>query len=275
MTSLRRIFLLMICSSLLFSCSACAWTSNGLMAGAAPETSLLSLYVYDGETACRAYVHKEARDVLNALDRVPATEAPNWSPADVTLPIYGLEVGAAEGSLLAAWSGGYWITPEGTAYQFDFDFEKLLQDYPWSDWDTLSSFAYIPCARSLAQDESGWNSTLLSPAPKREAPAGISMTLDAQGSDTVTVRFANASGAEWTYGEPFSLEALVGYVWYEVPARGNWGFFSIAYILPDGEAQDKDYSLELYGELPAGRYRLVTGGLSAEFAVDAQVPTVG
>lgn len=50
-------------------------------------------------------------------------------------------------------------------------------------------------------------------------------------------------------------------------SAGNWGFTDIAYILLAGEAQEKTFHLTMYGELPAGKYRLVTENLAVEFTL--------
>jgi len=243
-------------------------TSNGLMQNASPTTSALAFYTYNGEKVFLMFIYDSGTEqsILNKFDAVKATEAENWSLEDITLPIYGLEIGSTDGtSIFAAWSGGYWISQDGAVYSFDFDFTGIEQDYSWPDGDEFSSFSVFPCARILSQNESGWNSTLLTPAAELSPPKGITMTLDAWEGDAVTVNIINESGAEWSYGEHYSLQVLLDSVWYEIPSvPGNWGFNDIAYIIHDGEKQDKTYNLTMYGDLPAGTYRLVAENLSVE-----------
>lgn len=270
----KRIISTVLCGVLVLCMVSCkGTTSNGLMQDASPSTSALALYTYNGDKVCRMFIFDSdtTQSILDELDAVKATEAERWSLDDITLPIYGLEIGSTDGtSILAAWSNGYWISQDEAVYSFDFDFTGLEQDYSWSDGDEFSSFAVFPCARILSQNESGWNGTLLTPAIELSPPSGITMTLEAWEDDAVTVNIINESGAEWSYGEYYSLQVLLDGMWYEIPAvPGNWGFNDIAYIIQDGEKQDKTFHLTMYGNLPAGVYRLVAENLSVESIVAA------
>ena len=242
--------------------------SNGLMEGASPGTSALALYYYDGGEVSFSYIYDTPaiQSLLNELDALKATETADWSLEDISPPIYGLNIGAADGwGMFAAWSNGYWITQSGTAYKFDFDFAELYEKYPGTDKRDFTSFSIFPCAYFLTQDESGWNSTLLTPAAEPKPPVGVTMTLESWRKDTVTVNITNNGAEDWMYGEYFALEVLLNGAWYEIPATpGNWAFNSLGLIVQSGETQSKTYSLAMYGELPYGTYRLVAYELSAE-----------
>lgn len=242
--------------------------SNGFMKGASPDTSALTFYTYNGEQAYHMFNFDSSmqQSIIDKIDAVDATKANDWSIKDVTLPIYALSIGSEDGmDITGAWSNGYWITQDGSAYHFDFDFAGLEKDYTWSDKDELHSFTYFPCARILSQNESGWDTTLLTPAEPLSPPKGITMTLEDWKDNMVTVNIINKSGAEWMYGEAFGLEVLLEDLWYDVPpASGNWAFTSIGLLIQDGETQEKTYQLDMYGDLPAGTYRLVAEGLSVE-----------
>ena len=251
---------------------ACARTTpNSLMAGASPSTSALTFYSHDGEKMYCSYIYdsKTTQGILDELAAVKAAEAKNWSLEDITFPIYGLSICAMDGfEIFAAWSNGYWISKDGTAYSFDFDFKKLEQDSPWMDKTDFSSFSFFPCARILVKDENGWNNRLLTAAADLETPDGVTMTLESWDDETVSVNIVNNSGTEWMYGEHYYLQVSLDGVWYEIPATpGNWGFNDIGLIVQDGEEQNKTYNLTMYGELPAGTYRLVAYGLSVETTI--------
>lgn len=257
---------------LIISLVACGKTTyNGLMKDATPNTSALTYYIYDGEFVRRSLTFdtNTKQSILDKLDRAKAIEAENWSLEDITLPIYGLEIGSADGTnIFAAWSNGYWISQDGTVYSLDFDFAGLEQNYIWPNEDKFHSFAVFPCARFLTQDENGWNRTLLTPAIDLSPPEGIILTLEAQNNDGVTINILNESGAEWSYGDTFGLQVLLEGVWYDIPTiPGNWGFSAISYVIQDGEEQSKTYNLTMYGKLPLGNYRLVTKDLSVEFMI--------
>ena len=242
--------------------------SNGLMEGASPSTSALAIYYYNGENVFCSYIFESniEQDILYELDAVRAVEVDDWSLEDITLPIYGLRIGATDGlDIFAAWCNGYWISQTGNVYRFDFDFAKLEKKYSWSHEQELSSFSVFPCAYFLTQDERGWNSTLLVPTEELKAPDGITMTLEAWDIDTVKVSIKNDSSTDWMYGELYSLHVSLNSVWYDIPPTpGGWAFISIGLTIGGGQTQNKTYHLDMYGELPAGTYRLVAFGLSVE-----------
>jgi len=262
--------MLMLCMT---SCSKT--TSNGLMSGASPNTSALTLYNYNGETTTCSHVYdsKTIQGILEELDIAKITEAKSWSLEDITLPIYGFEIGSTDGtSIFAAWSNGYWISQDGVVYDFDFDFEKLEQNNPWTDETDYSSFTVFPCAYFLSQDENGWNNMLLQPVTENLAPPnGVDIALEAWGSETVSVTITNNSGSEWLYGEDYSLQVLLDGAWRDIPTTsGNWALNGIGLIIQNGEEHKKTYYIDKYGILPTGIYRLVAYGLSVEMGEETE-----
>ena len=246
-------------------------TGGDLLANASPETSALAFYVYDGETVTQRYLFEaeETERLLGVLSAVSLSEAADWSPADLTLPVYGIEIGGKDGSTVqGAWSNGTWIAQDGTAYGFDFDLSAFETGYSWAEPTTWETTTILPCARFLAQAVDGWQTEWMTPSARLVAPEGITAALLEQVDGALTIEFANHSGAEWTYGEAYSLQVLLDGVWYCVPELpGNWAFNSIAYVLEDGGTAERTYSLAPYGELPAGNYRLETEGLTVKFTI--------
>lgn len=240
--------------------------SNGLMKDANPDDSNMALYVYDGDAVCESWIYdrQEKIEIIHALDQVRAAEAESWSLEDITLPVYGLWIGKNDGgSIFAAWSNGYWIAQDGTAYKFKFDFSGLEKAYSWEGRESYDSFTNFPCARYLTLDQNGWDSALLTPAPELVPPDGITMTLEEWSREEVSVDFYNESGAIWNFGEMFHLQVLLDDTWYEIPPTpNNWAFNLGTYPVEDREIRSMTYPLMMYGELPPGTYRLVTHGLS-------------
>jgi len=272
MKALFRISFVLFLSTLFLLTVACDTASNDLMEGASPSTSALALYQFDGETVTRAFVFEEnlVRQILDELGSVRATELDDWSLNDITLPIFGFRMGTYSGETISvAWSNGYWITQDGRAYSFDFDFDELQQDYDWTSRDSFTSFTVFPNARLFVQDDNGWDSRFLTPAPPIVSPAGIIMTLNSWEDNIVSVDITNNNDVEWMYGQSFALHVFIGGVWYEVPTEGgNWAFTAEGLIVPPGETIEHIYNLQMFGNLPYGIYRIFGYGLSVELTDD-------
>ena len=266
-----KIFLVILLSAVVLFTVACSATSNELMEGASPSTSALALFRFDGEVVTREFIFDASttQQILDELSSVRATELESWSLDDITLPMFGFWIDTGTGaSINVAWSNGHWITQDGRAYSFDFDFEQLQQDYDWTSRDTFSSFALFPNARLFAQNDNDWDSRFLTPAPPIVAPDGISMHLNSWGSDTVSVDITNSNDVEWMYGQGYVLHVLLDGRWYEVPTAGeSWAFTDEGLIVRPDETIEHIYHLQMYGDLPAGTYRLVGYGLYVEHTI--------
>ncbi|MDE6599826.1 MAG: hypothetical protein K2K34_07090, partial [Oscillospiraceae bacterium] len=141
-------------------------TGNTLMANASPETSALEFFVYDGENSKLWYLfnNSQENEILKAISAVPAEKAEDWSPELFTAPAYGFEISDTDGWVLeAVWSNGYWITQDGEAYRFDYDFGTFLDKYDWSDERVFSAAAMLPCANIICRDGDNWYADRLSP----------------------------------------------------------------------------------------------------------------
>ena len=244
----------------------CACGRNDLLKKAGNN---VRIYRWDGEKTVDYwnYEIKKGRPVVKALKAVPAKKAPDWTADLAETPLYGVSVDTSDGTgLKALWTGGYWIDEAGNAWTFDFDFEQLIAD---TEWHSVQEHAGIgvPCSRYAAQNGDSWNPAFLNPAEEPKAPAKVSMTLTAQTDEAVTVTLQNEGSAQWMYGEYWQLHVLLEDGWYNVPAiPGNWGFIDIGYLLQPGQTVEKTFRLDvMYGDLPAGQYRVVLSGLTAEF----------
>lgn len=268
---MKKICIFLLCAAIFCCLAACgAGAGNDLFAEASPDTSVLTLYVYEhgqcGESGWISNLEME-REILRELSSVNVKPAEGWSPSDVTYPIYALTIGSEDGlGVHAVWSNGYLIMRDGSAWRFEYDFPKFREErFADAAWDAVP-FSYIPCARHLAEGESGWNSALMTSAEPLTPPESVTIELVNWTKDAVEVKLANEGSEEWLYGEYFSLQVLLDGVWYHVPPTSemNWGFTDIAYILAPGETRNESYSLMMYGDLPEGQYRLVVEGLSVE-----------
>jgi len=245
---------------------------NELMGDASAEYSAFMFYTFDGETAQQQIVFQSTayrQGIIDELSSVPVTRATEWTLDDITLPIYGIEMGTTCGhGMRAAWSNGFWITQTGDAYRFDFDFEAFTERIQ-GEQQGATIFAWFPNAINLTRDENGWRNTLLTPAAELNPPDGIEMTFVSNTNENVTYTLTNNNDFTWTYGIHFRVDALLNCVWYTIPTMpGNWGFIDLGFHLEAGQTETSTRSLYMYGELPPGTYRLVTHDMYAVFEIE-------
>ena len=270
---MKKILALLLCAVLILPLFGCGMAKgNNLWKEASPGTSAMHFYRFDQEGGRGGITFNQSDEgaILKRLSAVNAVPVTDWTAEQVKLPVYGIEIGTKDGmGIHAAWSDGYLILRDGSVYKFDFDFSALETDYGWEYSRTPSSLSSMPCGRLLSEGQNGWIANHLSPADELTAPKGITMVLKEQSTDKISVELTNNSGTEWCYGEYFSLQVLLNGTWYSVPVLDdlNYAFNDIGIILSAGKTQAKSYSLGSYGTLPAGTYRLVMYGLSAEFSV--------
>lgn len=253
--------------------TSCAGSTNTLFETASPESSVMEIYVYDGERVIDYYISDDPaeREILSRLTEVSAKETRAVTTADVTLPIYGFGMGTGDGEgLLMAWSDGKLYDRDGSVYEFDFDFESVLSEYDFSELWSGDGILSVPCAKYLVLDENGWNKTYLSVAEDKESPGGIELEITYDGEGQIHAVYRNNGTEEWDFGAYYSLQANLDGEWYTVPSspEQNFGFVDIGYMLESGGEWETTYSLEMYGELPAGLYRIVAYGLTAEFTIE-------
>ncbi len=271
MKQLFSAILFLFCTFLLAGCAG-RHAGNTLLENASPDTSALALYCYDGSITTCSYLYDstEVQKALQSLSAVDAKKSGNFTPSQAAAPVYAISIGGKDGNdIQAAWSNGYWIAQNGVSYRFDYDFKALASEYSWSDPQTWTSTAILPCARHLRQDSSGWYAPFLTPAEPLDPPENISASMVSRENDAITVAFENQGDAQWTYGKYFSLHVLLDGIWYVVPPIPDsiWGFPDIACILPAHTAQQETYSLTMYGSLPDGTYRLVAENLAVELTL--------
>jgi len=246
---------------------------NELMGNASAEYSAFMFSVFDGEIVQSKIIFQSVsfrQSIIDELASVPVVRVTDWTLQDITLPIYGISMGTTCGyGIQAAWSNGFWITQTGDAYRFDFDFEEFTQRHHWDSLDSHMNFAWFPNAINLTQDEDGWSNRLLTPAMELNPPEGIKMALVSNSNEDVTFTLTNNNDKYWFYGTPFRVDVLLDGIWYSIPTTTeNWGFADIGLILDAGRTETKTYSLQMYGELPSGTYRLVKHDMYVIFEIE-------
>lgn len=251
-------------------------SGNDLLNLKLPENSFdtLSMYCYNGEKTFWGYLFDDdaEREILESLSAVSAKMAEDWSPADIAFPVYGIKYNGVE----AAWSNGYWITQTGEAYRFEYDFAAVWEDYDWDGKDnTWSTAAIMPCSYYFCRDENGWIKDYLPPTgnlPEMPDTLAVSSKLD---GDKLTVSFTNNGEKKWYFGEYFEVQAQLDGKWYNIPKLpGDWVYPAIALLVMPQQILEHEYDLICCGELPEGKYRLVTESFWTEFYIGNAAETV-
>ena len=261
---------LLILAAVLYGIRNDRRNDNGgnILAGASPDTSALQMYYFDGETVVvrTLYDSGTEKEVIKKINVIPLLAAEEDALSQMEPPFYGFWISGQDGfDISVSPSGGVWLKNDGAVYYGDTDLSVLWEQMEGKDediWNVLN----FPNAGRL----SAYHTIFLLKADEQtaESPEGLTMTVEDIGTSEITVRIANNSGEEFSYGEYFSLQKQIDGQWYTIPVRAdNVGFQDIAHILPDGESASETYNLDLYGTLEPGIYRLVVETLFAEFLV--------
>jgi len=111
------------------------------------------------------------------------------------------------------------------------------------DMNDLRALLGLPAGIPSDDEEWGAEMTMTNVTPK-----GGTLTINVSGS---------AAGGRLQCGDDFVIEALTENGWEPLEARENAVFNSVAYDLDLGKQKETDISWDwIYGELPAGTYRL-------------------
>ncbi|MBR4965551.1 MAG: hypothetical protein IKY53_03565, partial [Lachnospiraceae bacterium] len=86
----------------------------------------------------------------------------------------------------------------------------------------------------------------------------VILTMDKYKSWEGEMVLRNNSEKSYTYGELFEIQYRYGNEWHRVPYLNKFGFYDLAYALLAGGSEAISVNWEqIYGELPAGNYRIV------------------
>ncbi len=253
--------------------SAFTLGKNRLFGG---EDARVALLTWDGAQQMRTSYDLTPAQSASLLEALCNTAI--WPVDSVSVStdqmVYGIKCYKDEEPYVTRYllANGFLLTEEGEAYQFDFDFERWAAEAGPLDDTTLQNprgICYMPCIRQLAQTPDGWRTEWLAPAPEPEPPAEITAELVEANEEVVTFTLTNHGAHPWDYGYSAILHVQVAGEWYLVPY--DWGFTSLGYSLGSGKTEEKTCGIHwLYGDLPAGHYRLVWEGVPVEFDLPAQ-----
>lgn len=264
---MKRMLCLLFALLLLTGCGR----TVDLMPKASPSTSVLSLYVYDGETITRQHLFETDTVRAEAMEDFRKAKA---KPADVDLttlqpPYYGLEMGGTDGwTVYGLWADGYFIRGNGKVYEFDYDFEKFRREYDFEEPDEFRVLTVLPCMNYLAKTKNGWNTAVLTLSDFKPVEQPVNAVLIEQTKTHLTIELTNNGAEEWCYGHAFWLETEIDGKWYRIPAEQDVAFTEEGLLVAAGDTAEECCWIEPYGDLPAGTYRLVFyQNLSVEFTI--------
>lgn len=107
----------------------------------------------------------------------------------------------------------------------------------------------------------------LVPGDEPEIPDGeAGMTVTDYYIEELTAVIQNRTDEELTVGKDFTLLSVTDSGYTDIAPEQEQYFENTEYTLAPGEEETVYYDLSAYGELPAGKYRIVDGsGISADF----------
>ena len=233
--------------------------------------SVLEIYKYDGKKIVAGMIvdNDIKEEILDMIANLTFEKVEDWSTDQITYPIYGVGTGTETGNWLeVAWSNYYWIGADGTVCKTDFDLSVLETEYEWEHEREVSSMTAFPKSWYLSRTDSGWNAENMWQVSELEVQKDIKASLVKQTEKYLTVSMENTGEKEVDYGRAYTLQVKQEGIWYEVPWFENVDFTMEAIILPPGDTVEETYSLEYFGDLPEGTYRLVVSGCCAvEFSI--------
>lgn len=254
------------------SMTACTAESNTLWENASPETSALTFYIYDGKSSQQLMMfdNTESNKLLSELSSENVKPVEDIPDDEITLPLFGIDISDKNGCPLSAlWTNGYLIMQNGNIYEFDHDLSHIEEKYTWESTNEYENKIYLPCSDILARGDKGWLSDYLNRSENTAAQDGLSYEIAGFENNSLKTRLTNNNDTPFIYGEHYSLQVQLEGIWYDVPARSNnnYCFIDIAYELSGNSSAELTHSLEMFGQLPHGRYRICKETLSAEFNI--------
>ena len=241
-----------------------------LLEKAAPQSSALEIYCFDGKNTIRRTVFDEAwKDkVINAVNSLNLTTADDSVLLEWSEPCYGITMGDLDGmEIWLTYSNGLWIEKGGALYHGELDLAALFDEAASLDRtleNTFKSGISMPNSAILAKHFIKYCQKATGDEVTEKD--GVSLHFVSIDGNKVTVEYNNNSDKEYLYGDYYYLQKNINGEWYQIPvAFSNYAFNDIAHILNPGGNAKFTCDLTMYGELEAGHYRIVKENLYAEF----------
>jgi len=240
-----------------------------LLKDASASTSAMVLWKNDGSgtTASWLYNQEEEQEIVDYINGTHPGNAVKVDASSLKGNMYGIEIGRTDGTFTGfVWKDGYVFDNDGSVYKTDIDFD-MIEKYQWQDKNKMSLSSF-PNMYYIARHNGRWNKNYLEPGKKLQS-SGLKLKLKEIKGNSLELRLKNTTKKTLSYGEYFSIQVKLGGRWYDIPAKEDLAFIDIAYILNAGKSVKKTYDISAYGELPAGKYRIVVEGACAGFNINA------
>lgn len=252
---------------------------NTLFEDILQQTDMLRFFTLDDGEAIRFAETRNtsvAKEVFDFAAAVSAEKTNDWSASKMTFPVYGFYAydDANRVTFSAAWSNGFLVTSDGTAYRFDCDFSTVETGYDWDGYGYYGNghVSDMPCGYFFSFDENGWIKENISkrlPFIPVQAPEDV--TVEYQSFDNgggLSVLMTNNRTTDFYFLDIFHTEVLLDGEWYDIPTmKGSLPYSEERLKLPAETSNLMIFPLETYGDLPSGNYRVVGDGFYVEFTV--------
>lgn len=227
-----------------------------------PEDEHVELSIcFENQYSERNLYSKEEVQALNdLLAQASAQPVEDWTVPEDPWPIYGICIWNAIGDgqdLDVACFGNLWVDNQGRAFQVEgLDLQALTDIFP-EGWDQEDR-SYIPSRRALALRDGHWNEQFLIPSDLPPLWTDVSMTLD-DPSEGLSWTLTNLGQRQFFHGNGghANLQVCLEDAWYYVPVQFGYFVTDEGITLPPGGSYSYTSSLNAYGDLPPGRYRIV------------------
>lgn len=275
---MRNKYLKYVILLFIFCLSGCGRKSNGLFTSDTQrDYDWLRIVEYEGGsgTGCYAEEAKAIGEIFEKLDGVSAKKAEEWSPKLVTYPIYAIVATYKEKESIIPeyfcgyWSNGYYISADGSAFQFSYDFDKLTDKSVFTGTTEDISIADMPMSGILVSDTSGWKKEFLTEAASANEVSGLVAQMVEFTDKELTISYEHQGEISVEFGpEEYVLEVELDGTWYELPPERLWRTDMGQWheINPGGQGTEC-LDLSVYGDLPNGRYRYVAEGKDERISI--------
>lgn len=166
---------------------------------------------------------------------------------------------------------GYLVMPQQTlTHDYDISIYGALPEGNYRIvTDTFSAEFYLNASGRLAHFSDSEPSTADTASEEVVLPEKVTVAAVKLEDGLLTVKITNTGRDDFSYGKSFAVQKQENGEWQEIPTLpADWKYDESECVVKKFSTFDHTYDLSIYGELPDGKYRLVTDKFSADFYID-------